>query len=61
MEAEPKPVEGFVLISLDSLIIFVFDEKINQFKLSYVQLDLASGDTSAKPVCAISILTDYKN
>ena len=29
MEVEPKPVEGFVLISLDSLIIFVFDEKIN--------------------------------
>lgn len=39
----------------------MFDQKLNQFKLSYVQLDLASNDTTSKPVCAISILTDYKN
>ena len=29
-------VEGFIVMSLDSLVIFVFDHKLQEFKMSFV-------------------------
>lgn len=34
--AETKAIDGFVLISLDNLIIFVYDQKQNEFKTTYL-------------------------
>lgn len=59
--AETKAIDGFVLISLDNLIIFVFDQKQNEFKTTYLQFDQAFEHTQAPPLCAIGLLADYKN
>ena len=36
---EVKLVEGFVLLSLEMMVVFVYDSKLNEFKLSYVSMD----------------------
>lgn len=36
---ELKLVEGFVLLSLEMMVVFVYDRKLNEFKLSYVSMD----------------------
>lgn len=58
---EQKVIDGFVLVSLDNLIIFVYDQKQNEFKTTYLQFDQAFQHTQSPPLCAIGLLADYKN
>ena len=47
---ELKLVEGFVLLSLEMMVVFVYDRKLNEFKLSYVSMDQASDYTKSLPL-----------
>lgn len=50
-----------MIISLEQLIIFVYDGEKREFKTSNVSFEQAQNYTSSEPLCAMSILTDYKN
>lgn len=54
-------MEGFVVVSFESLVIFVYDQKMNQFQMSYLSLEQAAHHTDSLPLCAMTILADYKN
>jgi len=62
-----KPlVVGFAIISLTDIVTFAYDRDVNEFKFSYLSLKLAEtnlrkNETMAPPVCAMSIIADYKN
>lgn len=48
-------------MSLDNLVVFVFDKATNEFKMKFLSLEQASHDTASLPLCAISLLADYRN
>lgn len=60
-DEEKKPIEGFVLISLESLIVFAYDASTDEFRQNFVQLEEAKSETTALPLCAMSLLADFKN
>lgn len=48
-------------MSLDNMIVFIFDSSKNEFKTSYLAFEQASQHTRSPPICATSIIADYKN
>lgn len=59
---KPKPlVQGFTLLAMDELVTFAYDPDNNQFKLSRLFLKLCAHHTRSPPICAISLIADYKN
>lgn len=60
-EPSSRVLDGFVIVSLHDLVVFVFDKSKKQYSTSYVALEQAAVHTSAPPLCAMSLLTDYKN
>lgn len=57
---DQKVLEGFVLISLENIVVYVYNQKSNEFQTSHLKLDSASVPAAA-PSCAMSILADYRN
>jgi hypothetical protein len=60
-DEEKKPIEGFVLVSLENLIVFAYDALTDEFLQNFVQFEEAKAETTALPLCAMSILADFKN
>lgn len=36
---DQKPIEGFVLVSMDCLIVFAYDQKLNEFFQTFLQME----------------------
>jgi len=60
-KAVPTLVEGFVVLSLDSLQVFLYNPERNQYALSTLLMEQASHHCQALPLCAMSALADHKN
>ena len=56
-----KIIEGFVVMALECLAIFNFQRKANEFKMTYLMREQAADHCTSLPLCAMSILADYKN
>ena len=58
---KPKPVQGYVILSAPSLIVFEFAEKMVQYRMIHIPLSEAGPKCSAAPLAAMTILADYRN
>lgn len=58
---KPKPVQGYVILSAPSLIVFEFAEKMVEYRMAYIPLSEAAGKCTAAPLSAMTILADYRN
>ena len=54
-------LDGFVIMSLESMIVFIYDFSKNEFKTSFLSFEQANQHTRSTPLCSMSVIADYKN
>jgi hypothetical protein len=54
-------LDGFVIMSHESLVIFIYNATRNEFKPNVIRYDEAWKHTRTIPVSAICLIADYKN
>ena len=50
-----------MVVALEAMSIFNYNRATNEFKMSYLMFEQAAHHSTAHPLCAMSMLCDYKN
>lgn len=61
MHRPPDLVEGFAVLSLNTIEMYLYSPEWNQYRLKTLLMEQAYNHGPAPPLCAMSALADYKN